>query len=99
MEDKNNEDDESIPLRSSDDIGNNESMFSKIEWDDSRFVWDLTELEHINKTRKENGEPLIEIVKKPNDVDGDLGIRAHPELGIGKSLLSIFMPHHNEFIF
>ena len=68
-----------------------------VTWDDSRFIWDLTDLEHINKEKKLKGEKPIEIVKKHPDVD--LGIRAHPQLGIGKCLLSIFMPHHNEFIF
>jgi FtsH-binding integral membrane protein len=60
-------------------------------------VWDLTDLEYINKKRVSEGLPKIEIVKKHFDVD--LGIRAHTEMSFGKSLKSIFIPHHNEFIF
>ena len=60
-------------------------------------MWDLTELEVINKDRKAAGLEPIEIVKKHLDVD--LGIRAHPEMDVGKSLKSIFIPHQNEFMF
>ena len=40
---------------------------------------------------------MIEIVKKHSEVD--LGIRAHTNFTFGKSLMSIFMIDHNEFIF
>ena len=67
------------------------------EWDDDRIVWDMRELEGINKQRVKDGLPRIDIVKKHSEAE--LGIRAHPELGCGKSLLSIFIIHQNEFIF
>ena len=75
----------------------NKNDISTIEWDESRIIWDLAELEQINRDRKKNGLPLIEIVKKNSEVD--LGLRAHTDFGFGKSLKSMFMPNCNEFIF
>lgn len=75
----------------------NKTEFSTVEWDDKRFVWDISQLEQLNKEFKKAGEPEIEIVKKHSEVD--LGIRAHREMTFGKCLISIFMIDHNEFIF
>ena len=68
----------------------------QLEWDDNRFVWDLSELENFNRYKRKNDN--IEIVKK-HDFDANLGIRAHPNMTVGKCLASIFMPGCNEFIF
>jgi hypothetical protein len=67
------------------------------EWDDDIFVWDLRDLEYINKQRKKDDLPQIPIIKKHSEVN--LGIRAHNDMTIGKSLTSVFIPHQNEFIF
>jgi hypothetical protein len=68
-----------------------------IEWEEERFVWDWTQLEHLNKQRQERGQSKIEIVMKHNGCD--LGIRAHPEMGFCKCLYSMFLIYQNEFIF
>lgn len=68
-----------------------------IEWTDDRIVWDLSELEHINKMRSKRGEPKIEIIRKHTEIN--LGIRAHTNMTFCKCLQSIFMPHQCEFIF
>ena len=68
-----------------------------VQWDEDRFIWDLSELDYLNKKRAKQGLPRIEIVKKHEEVN--LGIRAHPEMTVGKCLKSVFMPHQNEFIF
>lgn len=62
-----------------------------IEWDDDKYVWDIEELKVINKQRIKAGKPKIEIVKK--HTEADLGIRAHPDMSIGKLLGSMFLPH------
>ena len=62
-----------------------------IEWSDDRIVWDLAELEYINKNRAKSGQNKIEIIKKHSEVN--LGIRAHTNMTIGKCLKSMFMPH------
>ena len=67
------------------------------EWDDDRIVWDMRELDSINKQRAKAGLPKIEVVKKHSEAE--LGIRAHPDLTCGRSLLSMFLLHQNEFIF
>lgn len=55
-----------------------------IEWTDDRIVWDLSELEYINKARSKSGEKKIEIIKKHSEVN--LGIRAHTNMTAGKCL-------------
>jgi hypothetical protein len=55
-----------------------------IEWTDDRIVWDLSELEHINKARSKSGEKKIEIIKKHSEVN--LGIRAHTNMSFCKCL-------------
>ena len=77
------------------DIDNSEG--EDIQWTDDRIVWDLSELEYINKARSKAGEKKIEIIKKHSEVN--LGIRAHTNMTVWKCLQSIFMPHQNEFIF
>jgi hypothetical protein len=55
-----------------------------IEWTDDRIVWDLSELEFINKQRSKAGEKKIEIIKKHSEVN--LGIRAHTNMTFCKCL-------------
>ena len=86
--------DEQEPLSGVETLQNEETT---IVWVEDTFVWDLTELEIINKDRKAEGLEQIEIVKKHLDVD--LGIRAHPDMNAARSLKSIFIPHQNEFMF
>ena len=62
-----------------------------VKWADDRIVWDLAELELINKNRTKAGEKKIEIIKKHSEVN--LGIRAHTHMTFCKCLNSIFMPH------
>jgi hypothetical protein len=79
------------------DINLDQIDVESVQWSDDKFIWDLSELEYINKKRSKEGKPKIEIVKKHEEVN--LGIRAHPEMTIGKSLKSVFLPHNNEFVF
>ena len=71
------------------DIDNTEG--ENIEWTDDRIVWDLAELEYINKNRSKSGKKKIEIIKKHSEVN--LGIRAHTNMSFCKCLQSVFMPH------
>ena len=34
------------------------------DWNDDVFVWDLRDLEYINKQRKKEDKPQIQIIKK-----------------------------------
>jgi len=54
------------------------------DWNDDVFVWDLRDLEYINKQRKKEDKPQIQIIKKHSEVN--LGIRAHTDMTIGKCL-------------
>jgi hypothetical protein len=56
----------------------------KIEWSEDRIVWDLSELEYINKDRSKSGLKKIEIIKKHSEVN--LGIRAHTNMTFCKCL-------------
>ena len=47
-------------------------------------MWDLRDLEYINKQRKKEDKPQIQIIKKHSEVN--LGIRAHTDMTIGKCL-------------
>ena len=73
------------------DIDLNQIDNESVKWNEERFVWDLSELEYINKKRGKQGLDKIEIIKKHEEVN--LGIRAHEDMSFGKCLKSIFMPH------
>lgn len=68
-----------------------------IQWNQDRIVWDLSELDAINKKRSKEGLPKVPVIKKHSE--NNLGIRAHTDMTFGKAFKSIFMPHQNEFIF
>jgi hypothetical protein len=74
-----------------------ESSATNVNWDENKFVWDLSELEILNNQRELDKQKKIVIIMRLSHQD--LGIRAHPEMTIGKCLYSIFLIHQNEFIF
>lgn len=61
------------------------------DWNEDIYVWDLRDLEFINKQRKKDEISQIPIIKKHSEVN--LGIRAHTDMTVGKCLKSIFIPH------
>ena len=61
------------------------------DWNEDIYVWDLRDLEFINKKRKKDEISQIPIIKKHSGVN--LGIRAHTDMTVGKCLKSIFIPH------
>ena len=64
------------------------------EWNEDKFVWDKNDLEKVNKLR-ENRDVMPLVVRNDYQI---YGVRAHGDMGVGKSMTSIFMPHCNEFI-
>jgi hypothetical protein len=76
---------------------NDLSSDTNIEWNDSIFIWDLAELQSLNIKREQNKEPTIPIILRTQDQD--LGLRAHPEMSIGKCIYSLILIHQNEFPF
>ena len=44
-------DDENQPLAQSNSSDEDKTKFPQVEWDETRMVWDLAELEEINKQR------------------------------------------------
>lgn len=75
-------------------------MFSKDsknnykEWDEDKFIWRKPELEKINKCRDK--KDVIPVIYRQRDIEW--GIRAHPDMNWKKSLYSMILPWHNEFI-
>lgn len=68
----------------------------KVKWNEDKIVWDLGQIQWINKNAPERkGLPEIKIVKRYTEME--MGIRAHPDMNAWKCIKSMFMAWHAEF--
>jgi len=68
----------------------------KVKWNENKIVWDLGQIQWINKNAPERkGKPEIKIVKRYTEME--MGIRAHPDMDAWKCIKSMFMAWHAEF--
>ena len=70
----------------------------KVDWNEDQVVWDLGQIQYINKYSPERkGLPEIKVVKRYPEME--MGIRAHPDMNMYRCLKSMFIFYSAEFIF